>query len=59
MIELYLRYEDGREYTETRQAGLVPPEVMLSALMQSTRRAGNRVAEARYRPIENTIEETL
>ncbi len=46
MIELYLRYTDGREYIETRKKGIVPAEVMLSNLTESARRAGNDIEEA-------------
>lgn len=49
MIELYLRYTDGREYTETRKKGVVPPDVMLSALVDSARRAGNRTEQATWK----------
>jgi hypothetical protein len=52
MIELYLRYTDGTEYTETHKVAQVPPEVLLSDLMRSARRAGNTIEEARYRPVE-------
>jgi hypothetical protein len=52
MIELYLRYTNGEEYTETTRVGSVPPEVLLSTLMRSARRAGNTIAEARYRPLD-------
>jgi len=48
MIELWLRYADGREYTETCRVGIVPPEVMLSALIASAKRAGNTVVESQW-----------
>lgn len=52
MIELWLRYADGREYTENRRVGIVPESVMLEALVDSARRAGNRVVESTWRLIE-------
>lgn len=56
-IKLWLRYDDGREYTEyCKKSAFVPESVMLSSLRESAQRAGNRVVESSWQYVEETQE---
>ncbi len=53
MLELWLKYADGREYTEYHRANdTVPESVSLSALRESAQQAGNRVVASAWRLVE-------
>ena len=57
MIKLWLKYDDGREYTEViRKSSVVPECVYLQSLRESARRAGNRVIESSWQYVKEAQE---
>lgn len=56
-LKLWLRYADGREYTEYRKKPtFVPESVLLNGLRESAQRAGNRVVESSWQYAEHRQE---
>ena len=47
-LKLWLKYDDGREYVEYRKPSIIPEGVELTALRESSMRAGNRPVESKW-----------
>lgn len=51
-LKLWLKYDDGREYTEYVRPSVVPEYQKLASLRDNARRAGNRVIESHWEYVE-------